>query len=501
MSRPRVRRTVAGSRAWSSTALNAAIALARRAVEGARRVVRDQVHLEDLRVEQLRELGRLLDAVVDAGEHHVLDEHLPPAQPAVAAALGDDVLERVAVVDRHQLAAQRVGRRMQRQREPDRLLHLVDEPAQSRQPADGGDRRPAVGDAEIRQATRRLEHVVEVEHRLAHPHEHDVVDRLDAAEVERLVEDLRRRQVAAEAHLTGRAERARQRAARLRRDADRAPSVPVAHEHRLDRMAVARAEERLQRAVLRMRLVLDRQRRERDVLREPRAERRRNVRHLVVAGCAARGPFPDLAARGRPARPRGLRRAAPCPSGHGSVRPSGSPSRHGSPAQLDSSRDRSSLRYRDEADAAPCARRWRTPRSATTRSARIRPCSSSSGAPRSCSGRRTRSTCRRRAWRTRSRAGSSPSRATSCSRRRTRTSCSPSRAGRPSTRGSSRDRSARRPGATAATTCARSCATGRRCTWRARGSSRSRTRTTRRAGAAGGWTRSTTSSRPRASST
>ena len=37
---------------------------------------------------------------------------------------------------------------------------------------------------------RRFEHGVEVHHRLAHAHEDDVVDRLDAAEVERLVEDL-----------------------------------------------------------------------------------------------------------------------------------------------------------------------------------------------------------------------------------------------------------------------------------------------------------------------
>ena len=42
------------------------------------------------------------------------------------------------------------------------------------------------------------EHGVEVHHRLAHAHEHAVVDGLDAAEVQRLVEDLRGGQVAAE---------------------------------------------------------------------------------------------------------------------------------------------------------------------------------------------------------------------------------------------------------------------------------------------------------------
>ena len=75
--------------------------------------------------------------------------------------------------------------------------------------------------------------------------------RLDAAEVQRLVEDLGRRQVAAELHRAGRAERAGQRAARLRGQAQRAAPVAVAHQHRLDRPAVVRVEQRLDRAVAR----------------------------------------------------------------------------------------------------------------------------------------------------------------------------------------------------------------------------------------------------------
>ena len=112
------------------------------------------------------------------------------------------------------------------------------------------------------------EHVVEVHHRLAHPHEHQVVDRLDAAEVQDLVEDLRGGQVAAELHRAGRAERARQRAARLRGDADRAAAVAVAHQHRLDGAAVVGVEQRLDRAVARVRLVQQRQRGVRDLARQ-----------------------------------------------------------------------------------------------------------------------------------------------------------------------------------------------------------------------------------------
>ena len=106
-------------------------------------------------------------------------------------------------------------------------------------------------------------------------------------------------------------------------------------------------------------------------------------------------PTPRPGGAGRPARRRAPARAASCPSGHGSARLRGN--------AVDSSHDRPALGHRDEAHAAACARRWRAPRSATTRSARTRPSSSSSGASPSCSARRTRSTCRRRPWPTRSR--------------------------------------------------------------------------------------------------
>src|SRR5919112_1786304 len=49
-----------------------------------------------------------------------------------------------------------------------------------------------------------------------------------------LVEDLGRGQVAAELHRAGGAERAGERAAGLRGDADRAPAVAIAHQHGLD---------------------------------------------------------------------------------------------------------------------------------------------------------------------------------------------------------------------------------------------------------------------------
>ena len=114
------------------------------------------------------------------------------------------------------------------------------------------------------------EHVVEVHHRLAHAHEHEVVERLDAAEVQRLVEDLDAVRLRPNLIAPGRAERAGQRAARLRGDADRAAAVAVAHQHGLDRAPVGGVEQRLDRAVARVRLVRELERRERHALVEPR---------------------------------------------------------------------------------------------------------------------------------------------------------------------------------------------------------------------------------------
>ena len=135
---------------------------------------------------------------------------------------------------------------------------------------------------------------VEVQERLAHAHVHRVVHGLLAPEVQRLVEDLGLRQVASEAHRAGRAEGARQRAARLRGEAQRAASVAVAHEDGLDRMAVGRLEESLDRAVPRFLLGDELQRRERHGLLEPGPERFRKRRHRVVGLGPARGPLPDL---------------------------------------------------------------------------------------------------------------------------------------------------------------------------------------------------------------
>jgi len=163
-------------------------------------------------------------------------------------------------------------------------------------------------DPEVRQlgqALARAEDRVEVHHRLAHAHEHAVAERrggaasrrrlLQAPEVQDLVEDLRRSQVASKAHRPGGAEAARQRAARLRGDADRSPPVAEAHQHGLQRPAVTGCEQGLDGAVGRVRLLRDGQARERQRLGERRAQVRRKVGHLLVSARATRRPRPHLA--------------------------------------------------------------------------------------------------------------------------------------------------------------------------------------------------------------
>ncbi len=171
-------------------------------------------------------------------------------------------------------------------------------------PADRGDRRAAVGDAELGQPLAGGEDRVEVHRRLPHAHEDDVVDRFAAAEVQRLVEDLIGAEVAAELHLAGGAEGAGQRAARLRGEADRATAVAEAHQHRLDRAPVGGVEERLDGAVVGLRLGLQRERRERHRRGEPLAQRRRQVGHLLVGPRARAPPTPRPGRRGRRARRR-----------------------------------------------------------------------------------------------------------------------------------------------------------------------------------------------------
>ena len=206
--------------------------------------------------------------------------------------------------------AQRVLRRVQRERQADRHRRLCGEAVDPRDPADGRDRRAAVRDADVRQA---LRHASSTASRFIigspMPMKTTWSTRLDAAEVQRLVEDLRRGEVAAELHRAGRAERAGQRAAGLRatgRASGGRRGSASARPRPGGRRAVGNSALTVPSRDVRPRSTSDSvENGTRSA--ERRAQRRREVRHLLVAGRAARGPLPDLAGaearlrRGRPA--------------------------------------------------------------------------------------------------------------------------------------------------------------------------------------------------------
>ena len=101
-----------------------------------KRVERNQVDLGGLAVQQPRQLARVLGLVVDAVEHHVFERDaaavlLVEVVPAGLEQLGDVVL----AVDRHELAAQLVVRRVQRHGQ--RAVHFFGELVDLRHEAGG----------------------------------------------------------------------------------------------------------------------------------------------------------------------------------------------------------------------------------------------------------------------------------------------------------------------------------------------------------------------------
>ena len=169
----------------------------------------------------------------------------------------DHLLDRPATIERDQDVAQRVASRVQADRQRE-LGPEGGEPADARDHARGGHRDVAGPEPEppaVVERGDRLQHPVEVEEGLAHPHVHDVgqplaVRREHAGRVADLVDDLGGREVAIEAELPGGAERAADGAAALRADAQRVPFARVAsgrvvHEDGLDQEAVGEPVEHL----------------------------------------------------------------------------------------------------------------------------------------------------------------------------------------------------------------------------------------------------------------
>ena len=157
-------------------------------------------------------------------------------------------------LDGHQPRPQVVIRRVQRDGEAELLRpsgELQDsghEPHRRDRDSTGAHSEPAVQDVQ------RAVHRLEVGQRLAHPHEHHVVDRAgplgsrEARRVPVLSRDLGGGELPAEAEVARRTEDAAESAARLRGEAER-QSIGGRDQHRLDLLAVLQPPEVLHRSV------------------------------------------------------------------------------------------------------------------------------------------------------------------------------------------------------------------------------------------------------------
>ena len=138
--------------------------------------------------------------------------------------------------------------------------------------------------------------VVVVEQRLAHAHQHDVGEQalaarrrplaVGVARHQDLADDLAGGQIAHQALRAGVAERAGQRAADLRGEAERA-AILLGDEHGLRLVAVGEAQQPLARAVVGALLQADAGPLEREALREPLAQARATA---MVMAAKSRAP-------------------------------------------------------------------------------------------------------------------------------------------------------------------------------------------------------------------
>src|SRR5690606_2434980 len=263
------------------------------------RIERDQIDLRRPVAKQPDELAGLGGAVVDTVEQHVLEGDLPAREPfGVAPAGVQELRDRMDAVDRHEPVAKLVRRRMQRHGE--RRVAVDRELQDLRHQARGADRDapPRKPEREIvQEELRDRDDVAIVRERLAQAHEDHVrdLDRCDLAPRQRdRPDDLGDGDVAAEPLPTGRAERAGERAARLRRDTERS-AVRLGDEDGLDGLARADVEQPFARAVRRALLADHARRRELGDLREPLAELQAEIGHRAeIEHTALIDPAHDL---------------------------------------------------------------------------------------------------------------------------------------------------------------------------------------------------------------
>ena len=275
-------------------------------------VVRDEVHLRRHTGEQIGEAARILVAVVDAPEQHVLEGDAAAVLHRELAARVDERRDVPLLVDRHQFRALLVRGRIQRHGQLD--ARLLSEPLDVGHEATGADGDVAVAEVRsvgMQEQVERPLHVHVIVQRLAHAHVDEIGQRPLrvhaglAAQIRvhaiYLIGDLARGEITQQPHRRRHAEPAAHRAADLRRDAERAPDALArrlvvvlqrfgiegirpgffGHVDRFDVLPVFRAQAVLARPIGGPLHGIDRQRRQVRFASEAIAERARQVRHFA----------------------------------------------------------------------------------------------------------------------------------------------------------------------------------------------------------------------------
>ena len=179
-------------------------------VESVDGVVGDQVHLGAQAAGVAGEQLGLVERVVDALDQDVFQGEFLFLEAIPVVERGEQVGQRVALVDRHDLVADLVGGAVERDREPD-LLRVLGELADFGDQSGGRDGEVARSDVEPPGGGEdgdRGEHGVEIGERFAHAHEDQVIDPLSGEHLggQHLAGDFPGVEVAGEAGQAGGAE-------------------------------------------------------------------------------------------------------------------------------------------------------------------------------------------------------------------------------------------------------------------------------------------------------
>jgi len=166
--------------------------------------------------------------IVGSAEQHVFVGHFTPGlfKPIIPG--GEHFLDRNAFHRGHQLVALLLVGRVQRDRQLEARL-LRSQLSQSLGLAHGRDRDLARADAHlVVHGIERAQQIGLIEQRFAHAHHDRAGERTERASADVLLEDLVRREIAHQSQLSGGAERAADRAAHLRGDAQRRAALRLA---------------------------------------------------------------------------------------------------------------------------------------------------------------------------------------------------------------------------------------------------------------------------------